>query len=109
MSTSAETPRIPLLSAEEAKAAAKEAGVNPAMAGLSVFRMVLTNPKVARALNDQLETLLWKGVLDKRLRELIIMRIGGVTGSVCEWTQHWRVARGLKFAENELVAVKNWR
>jgi alkylhydroperoxidase family enzyme len=56
-----------------------------------------------------LEALLWKGVLDARLRELIIMRIGWVTGSVYEWTQHWRVARLLDVPERDLLAVKDWR
>ena len=51
-------PRIPMLSIDDAKAAAKEAGVNSAMAGLNVFRILLHQPKVARAASDMLNTLL---------------------------------------------------
>lgn len=56
-----------------------------------------------------LEALLWKGALDARLRELIIMRIGWVTDSVYEWTQHWRVARLLEVPERDLLGVRDWQ
>ena len=37
------------------------------------------------------------------------MRIGWVTGSLYEWTQHWRVATGLGVVEADLVAVRDWK
>lgn len=79
------------------------------MAELSVFRIALHQPPVAVALHGMLEALLWKGALDARLRELIIMRIGWVTDSVYEWTQHWRVARLLDVPERDLLAVRDWQ
>lgn len=79
------------------------------MAELSVFRIALHQPGVAAALNGMLDALLWKGVLDARLRELIIMRIGWTTASVYEWTQHWRVARMLDVPERDLLAVREWK
>ena len=60
-------------------------------------------------LNTMLNELLWKGQLDPRLRELIIMRIGWATDAVYEWTQHWRVARMLDIPERDLLAVRDWR
>ena len=48
-------------------------------------------------------------IIDARLRELIIMRIGWRQGSVYEWTQHWRVARMLEIPEEDLVAVRDWK
>ncbi len=69
------------------------------MAKLSVFRIALRQPESPLALNGMLTALLWNGVLDARLRELIIMRIGWRTGSEYEWTQHWRVARLLGVPE----------
>ena len=102
--------RVALLAIEEAKAAAERAGVMAQLAPLSVFRVLLKNPGVAQALNGTLSALLMSGnVLDARLRELVIMRIGWKTGSVYEWTQHWRVARGLGIPEADLVAVRDWR
>ena len=47
--------------------------------------------------------------LDARLRELVIMRIGWATGSVYEWTQHWRVALQLGVDEADVLAVRDWR
>lgn len=102
--------RIPLLSVEAARAAAEEAGINPAMAELNVFRALLHQPKAAAAISNMLITLLFTGKrLDKRLRELIIMRIGWATGCDYEWTQHWRVATDLGIPEEALLGVRDWR
>ncbi len=101
--------RIPMLDVAEAKKRAAENGIPENMAELSVFRIALHQPGVASGLNTMLRELLWKGQLDARLRELIIMRIGWATGSVYEWTQHWRVARMLDIPERDLLAVRDWR
>jgi alkylhydroperoxidase family enzyme len=101
--------RVARLSPEAARAAAAEAGIPEMMAELSVFQVLLHNPNVAAALNGMLHHLLWKGALDARLRELVIMRLGWATGSVYEWTQHWRVATQLGVDEDDLLAVRDWR
>ncbi len=79
------------------------------MAELSIFRVLLHHPPVAKAVFNLLATLLFNSKLDRRLRELVIMRIGWVTGSVYEWTQHWRVAKTLGVDEGDLLAVREWR
>lgn len=101
-------PRVPLLAIEDAKAATQVAGIAEIAADLNVFRVWLHHPKLSRWFNDLLMGLLWEGALDPRLRELIIMRCGWVTGSDYEWTQHWRIALGLKLEEADLVAVRDW-
>ncbi len=102
-------PRIPMLDIAESKKRAAERGIPENMAELSVFRIALHQPGVAAGLNTMLHELLWKGQLDARLRELIIMRIGWATNAVYEWTQHWRVARVLDIPERDLLAVQDWR
>ena len=102
-------PRVPLLPVGEAKAAADEAGVPNYMAELAIFQVLLNHPTLARVLNDLLATMLWHGKLDTRLRELAIMRIGWLTASEYEWTQHWRVALGLGVSAADLVGVQNWQ
>lgn len=102
-------PRIPLLPVDEAKAAADEAGVPNYMAELAIFQVLLNHPSLARALNDLLATMLWHGKLDSRLRELVIMRIGWLTASDYEWTQHWRVAQGLGVSADDLLGVRDWQ
>jgi len=102
-------PRVEMLSREAAQAAAESVGVTPLIADLNVFRVLLRHPPLAQRINDLLMTLLFKGSLDGRLRELIIMRIGWATGSVYEWTQHWRIAIRLGVSEEDLLAVRDWR
>jgi alkylhydroperoxidase family enzyme len=101
--------RVPRLPVGEAKAAADEAGVPNYMAELAIFQVLLNHPTLARALNDLLATMLWHGKLDTRLRELVIMRIGWLTASDYEWTQHWRVALGLGVSADDLIGVRNWQ
>jgi alkylhydroperoxidase family enzyme len=102
-------PRVPRLPVNEAKAAADEAGVPDYMAELAIFQVLLNHPKLACALNDLLATMLWRGMLDPRLRELIIMRIGWLTASDYEWTQHRRVAQGLGVSAEDLLGVRDWQ
>ncbi|MGH3628389.1 MAG: carboxymuconolactone decarboxylase family protein [Sciscionella sp.] len=83
--------RVPRLPVQEAKAAADEAGVPNYTAELAIFQVLLNHPRLACALNDLLATMLWHGVLDTRLRELAVMRVGWLTVSEYEWAQHWRV------------------
>jgi alkylhydroperoxidase family enzyme len=104
-----QTPRIELLPAGEAKSLAASAGVLPRMAELSIFRVLLRQPGVAKAVQDLLVALLFRGSLDARLRELLIMRLGWATGSAYEWTQHWRVARELGVSAEDLLGVRDWR
>jgi alkylhydroperoxidase family enzyme len=101
--------RVPRLPVSEAKAAADEAGVPNYMAELAIFQVLLNHPKLACALNDLLATMHWRGMLDPRLRELVIMRIGWLTASDYEWTQHWRVARGLGVSADDLLGVRDWQ
>jgi alkylhydroperoxidase family enzyme len=94
---------------DEAKAAADEAGVPDYMAELAIFQVLLNHPALAGRLNDLLALMLWHGKLDSRLRELAIMRIGWLTASDYEWTQHWRVAQGLGVSADDLLGVREWQ
>ena len=101
--------RVPMLDADAALAAAERAGVVAQLAELNVFRVLLTRERVAKGTADLLLSLLFGGALDARLRELVIMRIGWATGSVYEWTQHWRIALDLGATEDDLLGVRQWR
>lgn len=101
--------RIPMMSVEEARTIAAREGLPEIMAPLSVFRVLLHHPALARSLAGLLKMLLLEGNhLDGRLRELIIMRIGWLTGSNYEWTQHWRFARDMGIPEDVLLACRSW-
>ncbi len=105
----AKEPRIDRLSEDEAREVATGAGLPEQMAALNVFRVLLHHPTLTQAMGGLLTMLLFRGKLDARLRELVIMRIGWQTGSVYEWTQHWRVALQLGVSESDLLAVRDWR
>lgn len=109
MTPSTMDPRVPRLPLDEAKAAADEAGVPDYMAELAIFQVLLNHPTLAGAFNDLLATMLWRGKLDSRLRELVILRIGWLTACDYEWTQHWRVAQGLGVSAEDLLGVRDWR
>ena len=102
--------QIETLSTEEAVKRAQEVGVIEQIAVLNVFKTLLHHPKLAKAVNDLLMTLLaGDNQLDARLRELLIMRIGWATGCNYEWTQHWKIALQFGLTEVEVLAVKDWQ
>ena len=108
MSGSPVRTHVPMLSLEAAKKAAIAVGVPEVFASLNVFRVLLHQPGVAKQVADLLSELLAGKALDPRQRELVIMRLGWTTGSVYEWTQHWRVARGMGMTEADILGVRDW-
>jgi alkylhydroperoxidase family enzyme len=102
--------RVEMLSTEASLELAEELGLHEAIAKLNIFRTLFHRPKTAKAISDLLFSLLFHGALEPRLRELIIMRIGWVTGSNYEWTQHWQIAQDLYGCRaEELLALRDWR
>ena len=101
--------RIQMLSIEDSRKAAEQAGVPVRFADLSVFRTLLQRPAIAKATADLLLAN-FSSELDHRLRELVIMRLGWATGSVYEWTQHWPIAQEqFGCSADDLLAVRHWR
>ena len=100
--------RIPLLPVDEAKAAADEAGVPDYMAELSIFQALLNHPRLAGGVQRSAGHHAVARRPGRRLRELVIMRIGWLTGCDYEWTQHWRVASRLGVSAEDLVGVRDW-
>src|SRR5258707_6761548 len=86
------TARVPMVSLERARELGEAMGMPARRTQSEAFRTVANNPGVARVAFSQLMQLLENNKFDTRLRELMIMRIGWVTCSAYEWTQHWRVA-----------------
>src|ERR1700726_658412 len=86
------TSRVSMVSLERARELGEAMGLPAGRTQSEAFRVLANNPGVARVVYSQLIQLLENNKFDTRLRELMIMRIGWVTGSAYEWTQHWRVA-----------------
>ena len=103
------TARVPMVSLERARELGEAMGMPPRRTQSEAFRVLANNPGVARVAYNQLIQLLENNKLDTRLRELMIMRIGWVTGSAYEWTQHWRVATTAGIPPEDILAVRDWR
>jgi alkylhydroperoxidase family enzyme len=102
--------RVEMLSAKASLEIAEGIGLHEAVVKLNIFRTLLHRPKTAKAISDLLFSLLLGAELDHRLREFVILRIGWVTGSDYEWTQHWQVAQTPFGCDpDELLAVRDWR
>jgi alkylhydroperoxidase family enzyme len=109
MTTKAGTGRVAMVPLERARQLGEEIGLPAPMTTRSAFRTLANNPPLLKAVYGQLTTLLLRNTFDTRLRELMIMRIGWVTGSVYEWTQHWRVATTAGIPPDDILAVRDWR
>jgi alkylhydroperoxidase family enzyme len=103
------TLRVPMVSLERARELGQAMGLPARRTQSEAFRVVSNNPGVARVAFSQLLQLLENNTFDTRLRELMIMRIGWVTGSAYEWTQHWRVATTAGIPAEDILAVRDWR
>ena len=100
--------RVPMVSLERARELGDAMGMPARRTQSEAFRVVANNPGVARVAFGQLMQLLENNKFDTRLRELMIMRIGWVTGSAYEWTQHWRVATTAGIPPDDILAVRDW-
>ena len=103
--------RVPMLSAEDALAIARDLDMHEAIGRLNIFRMLFHRPKTAKAISDLLLSLLFESEIGHRRRELIIMRVGWKTGCAYEWTQHWPLAQEIfECQRSELLALQgDWR
>lgn len=111
MPTIQPTPRVPMLSLEEAAKRGAALGLPKGFSGLSVFRILMQHPVLTGKVAGLLNMLLSEGnTLDERLRELIIMRIGWVRGSNYEWTAHWGLCQHLNIPDEDVLALQgDWK
>ena len=101
--------RVPMVSLDRAREVGAMAGLPPHRTTSNAFRVVANNPGVAKVAFSQLTQLLEHNTLDFRLRELMIMRIGWLSGSGYEWTQHWHIAVKGGVPAEDILAVRDWR
>lgn len=101
--------RVKMIPAERMPPLIEATGLPPAAATRTVYRVLANNPTVLNVVSAQIQTLIRNNSLPHRLRELTIMRIGWATGSVYEWTSHWRICMELGIAPEDVLAVRDWR
>lgn len=103
------TERVNMVPTAQMPPLVEAAGLPPAAATRTVYRVLANNPTVFNVVATQIQTLIRKNSLPHRLRELMIMRIGWVTGSVYEWTSNWRICMELGIPAEDVLAVRDWR
>ena len=64
------------------------------------------HPALQRYVKCFLETFLVDGLLDPRLRELVILRIAWLCEQPFEWGSHYRIARRLEVADDDVLAAR---
>lgn len=101
-------PRVSPLPLHAAREAATHVGLPDYVAEINVFRVLLHRPALAKGMYDALDPVLLHGTIDARLRELVIMRVGWVTGSYYEWGQHWHLGPMFGAPSDDLAAVRDW-
>lgn len=73
---------------------------------LNVFRMMAGAGAMFPPFMDFINAYLNNGVVDAQLRELVILRVGNISGSTYEVHQHERVARTVGLTEERIAATK---
>lgn len=73
---------------------------------LNVFRMMAGAGEVFPPFMDFINAYLNNGLIDAQLRELIILRVGNISGSTYEVHQHERVARTEGLSEDRIAATR---
>src|ERR1700742_1552278 len=72
---------------------------------INLFRMLANAPVMMRPTLRLGATILRDGVLDPKLRELAILRVGHVTGTEYEWVQHVPIARAVAVPDEQIAAL----
>jgi uncharacterized peroxidase-related enzyme len=76
---------------------------------LNIFKVMAHCPDVGRDFLKLGNSLLMKGRLDPKLRELAILRVGHLAQAHYEWTQHVAVARRVGVPAAQIEALPRWR
>ena len=76
---------------------------------LNVARMIANSSDAVFQNFSRLgNSLMTRGKLDKKLRELAILRNGRVCGSLYEHTQHVPIAKSTGLTDEQVAAIDNW-
>lgn len=76
---------------------------------LNVARMIANSSEAVFHNFSRLgNSLMTRGKLDKKLREIAILRNARVCGSLYEYTQHVPIAKAAGLSDEQVAAVDNW-
>jgi alkylhydroperoxidase family enzyme len=90
----------------EARPGDSGAAVLARFSGRSASGELDRNPQLRVFFECWLDTFLFKGTVDPRLRELTILRVMWRCAQSFEWANHYRIARRLGVTDAEILAVR---
>lgn len=77
---------------------------------INVYRLLLNSPPLAETWFDHINAVRWKTTLSGRLRELVIIRVGHLTGAAYILRQHVpRLALADGVSEADCAGLADWR
>jgi alkylhydroperoxidase family enzyme len=76
---------------------------------INVFKVMANCPHVGRDFLRLGNSILLKGSLDPRLREIAILRVGVLTKAHYEWTQHVPIGRKVGLTEQQIEGLDKWQ
>jgi len=97
---------LPLLDLDATAAAIRETGISERLQTVNLLRTALHHPPVGKVIGDTIDALVLSGVLDARLREIAILRVGWRIGAAYEWGNHYPLARRVGLTDDEITAVR---
>jgi len=98
---------LPLLDDGSTAAALRETGLPERLQGVNLLRTALHQPRVGKVIGDAIDALVLNGVLDARIRETAILRVGWRIGAAYEWGNHYPLARRVGLTDDEITAVRS--
>jgi alkylhydroperoxidase family enzyme len=75
---------------------------------INLMKSLAHSPKICRDFNRMGITLLLKGDLSPRLRELAILRVGNLAGANYEWTKHVPIALQAGANQGQIDDLHSW-
>lgn len=75
---------------------------------INLMKALAHSPKICRDWNRMGVTILMKGDLSHKLRELAILRVGDLAKSNYEWTKHVPIALMAGASQEQVDALSNW-
>jgi len=97
---------LPLLDADRTAAAIRETGLSDRLPPVNLLRTVMHQPPVGKIIGDAIDALVFSGVLDARLREIAILRVGWRIGAAYEWGHHYTIGRRVGLSDEEITAIQ---
>jgi alkylhydroperoxidase family enzyme len=78
-------------------------------APIALYQALANSPKLLRAYSTLAKGLRYEADTPRELREIVILRIGQLTGSEYEWAHHRKMAADAGVPEEKVTALQRWR